>query len=189
MNKNDYLNRLKTNLQGLSKEEIDDILSDYEEHFQIGLSKGKTEEEISKELGDPKEVAAGYKLNLKINQDTDKTNYSSKATNDNTKKFILGLLLVIVNIVVLFGPAMALFGIILGIFGMGIGFSFGGLGILLRLPFVFIGNSPHILTTLGLGLGLGALGILIVILGALIVKYLFILIRKYLKWNVELVNR
>lgn len=187
MNKKDYLTKLKIALQGLPVEELEDILSDYEEHFQIGISKGKSEEEISHELGDPREVAAGYRLNQKTNQYTERT--TSSPTNDNSRKFIMGLLLVIVNIVVLFAPAMALFGIIVGFLGMGIGFTFGGLGMILRLPFVFVGNSPHILTTLGLGFGLGALGLLILILGAFIIKHLFVLIRKYVRWNVELVNK
>ncbi|TJX14298.1 DUF1700 domain-containing protein [Tissierella creatinini] len=187
MKKIEYLNHLKTNLQGLPNEEINDILSDYEEHFQIGISKGKTEEEISHELGDPKEIAAGYKLNLKSNQPSDES--TTTTTNDNTKRFLVALLLIIVNVMVLSAPVMALLGILVGLFGMGIGFAFGGLGLLLRLPFVLIGNSPHILTSLGLGFGLGALGLLVLILGAVIVKHLIILIKKYVKWNIELVNR
>lgn len=187
MNKKDYLTKLKIALQGLPIEEVEDILSDYEEHFQIGISKGKSEEEIAHELGDPREVAAGYRLNQRSYQTTERP--GTTPSNDNGRKFIIGLLLVIVNLIVLFGPAMALLGILLGLFGMGIGFIFGGFGMILRLPFVFIGNSPHILTTLGLGFGLGALGLLILIFGAFIIKHLVILIRKYVRWNIELVNK
>lgn len=47
MNRNDYINKLRISLQGLPNSEIQDILSDYEEHFGIGISKGKSEEEFS----------------------------------------------------------------------------------------------------------------------------------------------
>lgn len=40
--------------------EIADIVRDYEEHFNIGISKGKMEEEISAELGDPVELAKNF---------------------------------------------------------------------------------------------------------------------------------
>ena len=47
----------------MPEKERRDILLDYEEHFNSGLSEGKTEEEIVSELGTPEEVAAefGYK--------------------------------------------------------------------------------------------------------------------------------
>ncbi len=43
MRRKEYLDRLKTYLQGLPIDEIQDILTDYEEHFDIGISKGKSE--------------------------------------------------------------------------------------------------------------------------------------------------
>lgn len=187
MNRKDYINTLKFNLQGLPIDEVQDILSDYEEHFEIGISKGKAEEEITSELGDPKEVAQGYRSNYRpIAPDS-----KPVSNTNNNKKFIFGLLLVFVNIIILFGPAMGLFGILVGFFGMGIGFVFGGIGMILRLPFGFlVGNGyPHILTSLGLGFGLGTLGILVLILAVFLVKLLYKLITKYIKWNIELINK
>ena len=188
MNRMDYINKLKNNLQGLPIEDIQDILSDYEEHFEIGLSKGKSEEEIANELGDPREVAEGYRSNLKYTQTE---TISVNNSNDNSKKFILGLLLIGVNIVILFVPAMTLFGIIMGFFGMGIGLTFGGIGMIFRLPFgYFIGTAtPHILTSIGLGFGLGALGLLVLIFTAFLIKVIFNLVSKYIKWNIEVINR
>lgn len=67
MNKKEYLAKLRMYLQGLPISELEDIISDYDEHFNIGISKGKSEEEISRELGDPKEVALSYKTTLEPN--------------------------------------------------------------------------------------------------------------------------
>ena len=54
MNRDEFIGILRNELSGIPKEEIEDILYDYEEHFEIGIHKGKTEEEIAKELGNPK---------------------------------------------------------------------------------------------------------------------------------------
>ena len=61
MNKDEYLKELRKLLRKLPKEDREDIISDYEEHFTIGMEKGRTEEEISKALGNPKNVAKQIK--------------------------------------------------------------------------------------------------------------------------------
>ncbi|ABW17651.1 DUF4097 family beta strand repeat-containing protein [Alkaliphilus oremlandii] len=62
MNREEYLKQLKAALKSLPEDELQDILYDYEEHFDIGLSKGKSEKEISAELGDPKEIAKNHTI-------------------------------------------------------------------------------------------------------------------------------
>lgn len=51
MNKGEYLEALKKALKDTDKDVMDEILADYEEHFQVGMENGKTEEEICEELG------------------------------------------------------------------------------------------------------------------------------------------
>ena len=60
MTKEDYISNLRRALHTLPEADIADISQDFEEHFAIGLSQGKTEHEISAELGDPALVAATY---------------------------------------------------------------------------------------------------------------------------------
>jgi uncharacterized membrane protein len=57
---NEFLTALDRALHGLGKEERDDILADYREHFEIGISQGKTESQIMRELGDPDSIAKLY---------------------------------------------------------------------------------------------------------------------------------
>lgn len=64
MNKNEFIDVLEKSLIRLPKADRDDILSDYEAHFAIGLENGKTEEEVSASLGDPHELAQTYLENL-----------------------------------------------------------------------------------------------------------------------------
>ncbi len=51
MNKVEYLNALKEALKDTEESMMEEIVSDYEEHFQVGSEKGKTEEQICEELG------------------------------------------------------------------------------------------------------------------------------------------
>ncbi|MDW7669072.1 MAG: DUF1700 domain-containing protein [Bacillota bacterium] len=67
MKKQEFLDLTKYYLKtkDVNKEEISEILEDFEEHFQIGLEEGRTEEEICESLGDPKEIAKNFESNRK----------------------------------------------------------------------------------------------------------------------------
>jgi len=56
MQKNEYLRKLDLSLSGISESERKDILADYVEHFEMGVLDGRTEEEISESLGDPRSI-------------------------------------------------------------------------------------------------------------------------------------
>ena len=60
MTKIEFLQQLYNLLGGLPADELDDIIADFEEHFSVGTSEGKCEEQICSELGDPKSCAAQY---------------------------------------------------------------------------------------------------------------------------------
>lgn len=64
MNKKEFLEELEERLIGISKEDKEEILQDYEEHFKAGKKKKRTEEEISKSLGEPKEIAKEIRKEL-----------------------------------------------------------------------------------------------------------------------------
>lgn len=66
MNKEEYFEKLTKLLKEMPKDEREDILSDYEEHFRIGMENGRTEEELSRALGDPKQLQNRLKLNTKL---------------------------------------------------------------------------------------------------------------------------
>ena len=67
MNKSEFIAAMEAQLLRLSKADRDDILNDYESHFVNGVAEGKTEEEVSAQLGDPVELAAVYLENLPEN--------------------------------------------------------------------------------------------------------------------------
>lgn len=60
MNKQQFIESLKKELTMNKAQNIEDILSDYEEHFAGALEAGKSEEQIIKALGSPAEIAQNY---------------------------------------------------------------------------------------------------------------------------------
>lgn len=56
MRKTEYLEKIREILTGVDEDIVKDILEDYENHFEMGMKEGRTEEEIAAELGDPKEM-------------------------------------------------------------------------------------------------------------------------------------
>ncbi|MCR8658748.1 DUF1700 domain-containing protein [Paenibacillus endoradicis] len=57
MNKDQFLTILRKELKSMPIKEQNELLEDYETHFAFGVQAGKTEEEISLELGNPLELA------------------------------------------------------------------------------------------------------------------------------------
>ena len=56
MTKEEYMDKLRSALAGCSESVSDEIISDYEEHFEEGLKAGKTDDEIISDFGDIDEM-------------------------------------------------------------------------------------------------------------------------------------
>lgn len=79
MTKNEYIEKLKETLVGFEKDLAREILEDYEEHFEMGMKKGKTEEQICEELGDINEIAKELK-GLEKDQNSTSSNKKESLT-------------------------------------------------------------------------------------------------------------
>lgn len=191
MSKEEFLYKLKQCLHGFPEDEVKDILSDYEEHFHIGISKGKSEEEISNELGRPEDIGKNYKNSYKENNPNKEIYNTNHSSNDNTRKLLIGLLLLFFNLIVVLGPYLGLAALLFGGYGIGIAFIIGGFIALFGSPIVLFTPipTPHILTSLGFGIGFIALGLVVIILAIYLSKLFIQLTTRYLKWNFELINR
>lgn len=56
MKREEYMGALQSALTGFDEELVQEIVSDYEERFRVGLEKGKTEEQVIAELGSIKDL-------------------------------------------------------------------------------------------------------------------------------------
>lgn len=194
MNRDEYLDLLRLYLNDLPADEIHDILLDYEEHFRIGISKGKTEEEISKELGSPRDIADNYKGSVEtgfVENENHGGFQDVKNHNDNTRKLLIGLLLIFFNLVIVFGPFLAIVGVLFSFYIAGISIVLAGGALVLGFPvMLFIPSLQlHFLTTISFGIGFIALGVLGIILSVYLTKLLYTLSIKYFNWNIELINK
>ena len=68
MNKTEYLKKLTSELGHMPYGDVQDIIQSIEEHFEEGISAGRSEEEIAESLGDPKELAMEFKDGVKFKQ-------------------------------------------------------------------------------------------------------------------------
>ncbi|NLX62295.1 MAG: DUF1700 domain-containing protein [Tissierellia bacterium] len=189
MNRDEFIKVLKEELKDLPPAEVEDILYDYEEHFEVGLSKRKTEEEIAKELGNPRTIAKSYKVNYKIN---------NAEKNPSTKNIFSAILAAVslgfFNLVFVLGPFIGLVGLLIGIYGMGFGLSITGIGLFFGTflkPFFpnYIGLNLHPITSISFGIGFFALGLLILTGCFYLTKYLYQVTIRYLRWNINLITK
>lgn len=61
MNKEEYIDSLKAALQGFEEDLVQEIVTDYEERFAVGVEKGKTQEQMIEELGSIEELVMELK--------------------------------------------------------------------------------------------------------------------------------
>ena len=194
MNKDEYIEKLTKLLKRLPKEEREDIISDYEEHFLIGLEKGRSEEEISKALGSPNNVAKQIKAEYMVKRAEDKQSAGSMF-----EAILAAAGLGIFNLVFVAVPAMILVAILLTLFVLGGAMVFGGIYLTLAnviqpiLPqynfnMVTDGGILGIFAGVLGGIGLTILGLALLVGLVYVSKLFYGLAIKYLKMNVGIIK-
>ncbi|PEI92774.1 hypothetical protein CN679_10200 [Bacillus pseudomycoides] len=115
MNKEQFLRDLSGHLRKLSEEERQDILYDYEEHFQFGLEEGKTEVEIIKGLGSPKTIAKEMLALYRF----DEMKKDPSASNI-TRAVMAAIGLSLLNFILVLGPLIAIISFIFALWVGGV---------------------------------------------------------------------
>ncbi|NBJ67934.1 MULTISPECIES: DUF1700 domain-containing protein [Clostridia] len=180
MNKKEFMKKLTVGIKKLPKEEQQEVIQDFEEHFAIGLAEGKTEAEIAAALGTPnqvaKELVATYHL--------EKADHTSNTGNIFRAVWaVIGL--GFFNLVIVLGPFIALVSIIAS--GWIVGGSFI-LSPLLMLVNVILYPDTFIFFDLFASIGLVGVGIFIIIGMYYVTRYLSKGFINYLHFNVKLVK-
>lgn len=189
MNKDQFISILRQELTGIPDYEIEDIIYDYEEHFNIGIHKGKSEETIARELGNPKNIAKSYKASIKI------TEAEKNPTATNLFKAILAAMaLGFFNLIVVLAPFIVIVALLFSLYAVSVGFIIGGIGSFfgtIAAPFfphkIHIGINP--IASISFGIGLAALGVLIMLACIYLTKLLYNGTIRYLKWNLDIIKR
>ncbi len=188
MNKKEFLDNLSKYLRGIPGEDEKDIISDFEEHFEMGKKEGRTEEDLAKSLGDPKALANQLKANIMVAQAEKETT----AVNI-TRAVFASLGLGFFNLIFVLGPFIGILGILTGLFAAAIGTTAGGITGLLGT--IFSPLFPEYFNMIvnpavGIFASIGAIcfGILFFIGDIYLTRGFFRLFIRYIKFNARVLT-
>ncbi|KYG68625.1 hypothetical protein AZI87_05155 [Bdellovibrio bacteriovorus] len=187
MTKQEFLKNLKEELEKNKVQNVQDILTDYEEHFVHGLSKGKTEVEICEGLGFPSVIAKAYQTESLISE----IKNPEKGFNLSLAVTVIGRLLVIApfNFLILFIPGVVIFALLASGWAVSVAIGSASLALLSMLPFLGTVSAGAWAWVTGLSTSFGLLGL--AILGGMVMfvitKYIVLAIISYLQWNLKFI--
>ncbi|MDD1719651.1 MAG: DUF1700 domain-containing protein [Methanoregulaceae archaeon] len=185
----EYITALKERLgKRLPPEEVEDILSDYREHFRMGRADGRSEAELCRSLGEADDVAREMVATHFVN----KAGHTKSARNfSHAVLATLGLGLF--NLVFVLVPIIVLAVLLAVIFLVGGAFIvFGPVAFVLALlqlagtPFFALWANP--LAGILFSVGITALGLLLIIGNYYLANFFYRLGIRYLKWNIRVIR-
>ena len=190
MTQNEFLTTMEKILRKLDPNERKDILADYTEHFFSGLEEGKTEEEISKSLGNPVMLAKAQIAESMTNR------AESDRTPGNIVQAVLATLsLSLFNIIFIIGPLFGLLGGLIGLWAGALSLSLSGIATLGGLVFSSFVREQVAISGLSIwfyifaGIGVSALGALASIGMWFLSRGFAGAILKYVKLNISIVKK
>ncbi|GIP35176.1 HAAS domain-containing protein [Paenibacillus sp. J2TS4] len=177
MTKAEFMEELEQLLAGIPVQDRREIMSDYEEHFEIGKSQGKNEAEIAMGLGSPKLIAKEMNVHYHIKQAIEQTNLRS-----TSRAVIASVGLGFFNLIFILGPFVAVFAVIIALFAAA--------GVLVVSPVLLFILEPEsdLVWTLLLGVTCCSLGVLIGVGAASLSKLFFRGVLNYLRWNLNVIG-
>ncbi len=111
MTEKEFLSKLRVNLgSGVSGSDKREILSDYEEHFRLGLSEGKNENDIARALGDPKSLAKTIRAEVLADRADESSGFGNVS-----RAVIASVSLGFFNIIFILGPYIGLLGVLVSL--------------------------------------------------------------------------
>lgn len=107
MTKKQFLLELEKQLKKLPKNELDDILQDYNEYFMMAESEGKQESQIIEALGTPKQLAKELLANYHIEE------MEKSSSLQNMMRAIWAVIgLGFLNLIFILGPFIAIVSVV-----------------------------------------------------------------------------
>jgi uncharacterized membrane protein len=188
MNRKEFFKDLSKYLRGIPREDEEDIINDFEEHFDMGEKEGRTEEDLAKSLGDPKALANQFKASIVVAQAEKET------TAVNITRAVFATLgLGFFNLIFVLGPFIAVIAVLFSFFVTGI--SISAAGIVGLLGTIFSPLFPEYFNLIvnpavGIFASIGAIcfGVLFFIGTIYLTKGFFRLFIKYIKFNARIVT-
>jgi uncharacterized membrane protein len=190
MNRNEFLNILERSLASMSQSDRDDILYDYKEHFNAGMTDGKSEAEICNALGDPRALAKQYRVDYIVKQADE-----NRSAGNILRAIFAALSLGFFNLIFMLPIFMAFVGVLLGFYAFAAGITLSGLAVL-AATFINL-FSPGAINMINInpgilvfgGSGLTALGLLFCVADIYVTKFFYQITIKYIKANIKIISK
>ena len=185
----EFIRVLKDRLKGtLDPVELDDIVSDYAEHFRMGKESGRTDEELWRSLGSPDDIAREIRAMHLV-----KRAESNRSCKNIIHAVLSTLGLGLFNLVVVLAPFLLLVLMLFVVFIIGVMTTFAGItGIiwsllqLAGLSAFSVWYSP--LAGVFISVGMTTTGLLMVIGDYYLARFLYRIGIQYLKWNIRVIT-
>lgn len=189
MDKRHFMRELTYHLRELPSKERSAILQDYEDHFKIAEIDGKDEQSVILELGTPRQIAQARLVDMEISDLNKQEAAPSPAPITSNRRpgrsFSLLVLLILLNVIFVLGPAVAIFGVWIGLWGIAVAFVLSPIAWLVSLlwsplsslfPDIFI-----MLTMVGSGL-------LLAIVMVYVSRGLTFISKRYITWHIHVIK-
>jgi uncharacterized membrane protein len=188
-NEQEYIRILTDRLSGtLPAEDLEDILSDYREHFRLGKVAGRSEDELFTSLGSPDDVANEIRATHLI-----KKAEHTRSCGNIFHAIMATLGLGLFNLVFVLAPFILLVVMLLVVFLVGVTFAISGPAALvyailqiLGFPSFSIWLSP--VAGIFISVGITAVGLLLVIGDFYLARFFYLIGIRYLKWNIHMIT-
>jgi uncharacterized membrane protein len=190
MTQKQFIVTLRKSISGLPEAEKRGILSDYEEHFTIGLQKGKSEEEIAQALGNPKTIGKAIRIDGLLQ---DKEEGYSVATV--FRVLLAGLSLGLFNIIIVIGPYLGLVAVVISLWAVALSLGLSGVAVILALilqpifPAAFSFAGLNIAFLIFASIGVSALGLLSLIGMWQLSRWFLDMSVKYVRFNLHIIKK
>lgn len=185
----EFIRVLKDRLEGtLQNEEIEDIVSDYAEHFRMGKADGRSEEDLYLALGSPEDVAREIRASHLVRKAE-----CHRSCGNLFHAIVATLGLGLFNLVFVLMPFLILICMLLVVFIIGVMFTILGpvtfvfaLFQLLSIGAFAIWLSP--LAGFFFAISMTGFGILLIIGDYYLARIFYHLGIRYLKWNISVIT-
>jgi uncharacterized membrane protein len=188
-NEQEYIRILRSRLEGtIPRDELDELLSDYSEHFRIGKANGRSEEELFRSLGSPEDVAREIRATHLV-----KRAENVKSCGNLFHAVLATIGLGLFNLVFVLVPFILLVVLLLMVFILGIVFTvFGPVAFVYSvlqiagIPAFAIWRSPA--AGVFFSIGITTFGLLLVIGDYYLARFFYRIGIRYLKWNIGVIS-
>ncbi|MBE7681807.1 MULTISPECIES: DUF1700 domain-containing protein [Paenibacillus] len=187
MNRQQFMQAMEIHLRPMEPQERAELLADYDQHFELGLQEGRTEEEIARELGHPEEIAREalgerYDVNTPGSDPFYAPTYGEmrppKNSNRAARNFFTGIGLIFLNLIL---------GIPLGLTLWSLWLAIASMSLLVLAPVAaavdFLFLSPFDKAELFVAIGAFGVGILFFLAAQRVFKGFKAVTLQYIRWN------